>query len=521
VLYVPRNLRSRYGRLSRRLREEEGFTLVEAMAAITILSVGAFAAAQALLFGLDSSGLARQRLAARTALNQQMEQARSLNYDNLVLSDPDPGLTHATDANDPDYWVDTDAQTFDPDGAGPLAAESIVRVAGASPSLQHYQNPLHQGNTTYSVYRYVTWVDSPTDGTVAAGTDAADGNNDGADDSAGHDLKRVTLYVTWNDQFGRGVVLSTQMSLFSDGKIAYRSPAMNAPPVVSCPTATYTDDDAEEVPVTVSFTAVATDTDGSVVTATWTFGDAGTGTGLTTTHSYAAYGTYTVVNTVTDNGGGTATNANLACTVSVLDPNVGTGGPDGTVKINNGASDTSSCPSPTNYTKSTVVTLTLSNADNPNTITEMQLSNDGVSWTAKQAYTTSTSWTLVAGDGTKRVYALFYNASGLVGRRACGAITLDTTAPGAPTGLTATAVTVGTNSNVTLTWTAPAGVTDLGGYRVWRRLITSTTWTQVTCSSGTSTTCADTHKRTDSYEYYVEAYDLAGNTGVQSNHVTS
>ena len=68
-------------------------------------------------------------------------------------------------------------------------------------------------------------------------------------------------------------------------------------------------------------------------------------------------------------------------------------------------------------------------------------------------------------------------------------------------------------------WTAPAGVTDLGGYRVWRRLITSTTWTQVTCGSGT--TCTDTHKKTDSYEYYVEAYDLAGNTGAQSNHITS
>jgi len=35
-----------------------------------------------------------------------------------------------------------------------------------------------------------------------------------------------------------------------------------------------------------------------------------------------------------------------------------------------------------------------------------------------------------------------------------------------------------------------------------------------------STACSDTHKKTDSYEYYVIAYDLAGNQSAQSNHVT-
>ena len=74
-------------KVRRRLDGDEGFTLVEAMVSITILAVGAFTIAQAMIFGLGSTGLSRQRLASRAALDQQMEEARALNYDNLVLSD--------------------------------------------------------------------------------------------------------------------------------------------------------------------------------------------------------------------------------------------------------------------------------------------------------------------------------------------------------------------------------------------------------------------------------------------------
>src|SRR5438876_749505 len=149
---VARRFRNRLTRL----RDEEGFTLVEAMAALSILAIGIFAAAQALTAGLLTTGLSRQRLAARSALDQQMEDARTLNYANLVLSDASP-LSHSTTPTNPDYWVDQ-TQTFDPDGSGPLSPEPLVRVAGASPALQHYQNPLVVGSTTYTVYRYVTWV---------------------------------------------------------------------------------------------------------------------------------------------------------------------------------------------------------------------------------------------------------------------------------------------------------------------------------------------------------------------------
>jgi hypothetical protein len=91
---------------------------------------------------------------------------------------------------------------------------------------------------------------------------------------------------------------------------------------------------------------------------------------------------------------------------------------------------------------------------------------------------------------------------------------------GSPTSLYVSASsTSGSNKNLTLSWTAPTGVTDLGGYRLYRRIITSSGAFSLVCDTS-SISCSDTHKKTDSYEYYVIAYDLAGNQSAQSNHIT-
>jgi type II secretory pathway pseudopilin PulG len=489
-----------------RLQDEGGFTLVEAMAALTVLAIGIFGAAQAMTIGLSTTGLSRQRLAARAGLDQQMEEARALNYDNLVLSDPDPGLTHSTDPTNPDYWVDTAAQTYDPDGSGPLTPEPLVRVAGASPALQHYQNPFVVGSTTYTIYRYVTWVDSPTDGLGAA--DKADGNGDGIAEGT-HDEKRVTVVVTWTDEFGRTPVNQTQSSIFTDGKIVYKAPSLNTPPSVSCPTVTAISDK------TVTFSGVASDSDGTIASISWTFKDGtgatlGTAAGSTVTYTFPGYATYSIVNTVVDNGGGSASNASLSCTVTTVDPTGGNGGPNaGTIRIAN--------DSP--YTNTTIVTLNISKGAGT-APTQMAFSNDGTTWSSKVAYSTTASWTLVTGDGTKTVYARFYDSSGLYSALMSDTITLDTTAPAAPTILQVSASsTSGPTTNLTLAWTAPTGVTDLGGYRLYRRIITSTGAYSLVCDTA-STSCTDSHKKTDSYEYYVIAYDLAGNQSAQSNHIT-
>jgi type II secretory pathway pseudopilin PulG len=496
--------------MRRRLRDESGFSLVEAMAAITVLAIGIFGAAQAMTIGLSTTGLSRQRLAARSGLDQQMEEARALNYDNLVLSDPDPGLTHSSDPSNPDYWVNTAAQTFDPDGSGPLSAEPIVRVAGASPALQHFQNPFVVGSTTYSVYRYVTWVDSATDGTGTS--DAADGNSDGVSDASGHDEKRVTVVVVWTDEFGRTPVNQSQSSIFTDGKIVYKAPTINHPPTVSCPTATVSGK-------TANFTSVASDSDGTIASVSWTFKDGagtvlGTATGATATYTFPSFNTtYHVVNSDVDNGGGTSTNSSLNCTVTTdVDPSSGNGGPNaGTISISNGAT----------YTNTTIVTLNIAKGSG-SAPAKMRFSNDGTTWGALVAFGTTASWTLTTGDGTKTVYARFYDSTGtLYSALMTDTITLDTSAPGAPMNLLVSSTsTSGQTKNLTLAWTAPVGVTDLGGYRLYRRIITSTGAFSLVCDTA-STSCSDSHKKTDSYEYYVIAYDLAGNQSAQSNHITA
>jgi type II secretory pathway pseudopilin PulG len=485
--------------LRRRLEGEGGFTIIEAMVSITILAVGAFAVAQASIFGLSSTGLSRQKLSSRAAVDQQMEEARALNYDNLVLSDVAP-IPHSSDPNNPDYWVNQNAQTFDPDGSGPLAAEPLVRVAGASPALAHYQNPLIDGATTYEVYRYVTWFDSPQDGLGV--NDQADGNGDGVSDANGHDAKRVTVVVVWNDELGRGSTQLSESSLFADGKILYKQPTKNVPPTVGCPTTSVSDK-------TVTFTANDADSDGSIASVTWNFGDGQTGSGASVTHTYASYATYTVVNTVTDNGGSTASNSAAGCTVTTVSPVAGNGGPDGTVVVNGNAA----------YTNTASVTLTLAKSAGPNPAT-MILSNDNSTWLGPYAWATSYPWTLTSGAGTKTVYVRFYDSSGKFGAIATDTIILDAVAPSTPTNFTkASTTTLGQNATVNFTWTA---VTDsaLGGYRVYKRLITSTGAYSLVCDT-TSTACSDTHKQTDTYEYYIVAYDLATNVSAGSTpHLT-
>jgi hypothetical protein len=100
--------------------------------------------------------------------------------------------------------------------------------------------------------------------------------------------------------------------------------------------------------------------------------------------------------------------------------------PTGAITVNSGAASTNT----------TNVTLTLSCSDT-NGCSQMQFSNDNVSYSAAEAYSATKAWTLMSGDATKTVYAKFKDTPGNWSAACSDTILLDTTAPtttASPTG---------------------------------------------------------------------------------------
>lgn len=117
--------------------------------------------------------------------------------------------------------------------------------------------------------------------------------------------------------------------------------------------------------------------------------------------------------------------------------------PTGTVSINNGAV----------YTTNTSVSLSLSANDGGSgmgTGAQMKFSNDNTNWSTPEAYSTSKTWTLSSGNGTKTVYAKFKDVAGnWMTNPVSDTIILDTTAP------IISSVTAGsiTDNSAVITWT--------------------------------------------------------------------
>ena len=89
-----------------------------------------------------------------------------------------------------------------------------------------------------------------------------------------------------------------------------------------------------------------------------------------------------------------------------------------TIVINSGAA----------FTNNLSATLNLSSIVGDG-VSEMQFSNDQVSWSDPETFALSKDWTLSSGDGTKTVYARFRNALGWSAAVVKGTILLDTISP--------------------------------------------------------------------------------------------
>lgn len=131
-----------------------------------------------------------------------------------------------------------------------------------------------------------------------------------------------------------------------------------------------------------------------------TFGcrmDAGQFAPCTSPASYSGLsdGVHTFEVAATDRAG------NTDPTPSAYSWTVDTTAPTGGITINGGDP----------YTTGASVTLGLPASDAYG-VAEMQLSNDGASWTAPEAYSAQRAWTLIAGDGSKTVYVKYGDVAG-------------------------------------------------------------------------------------------------------------
>ncbi|TEU16732.1 MAG: PKD domain-containing protein, partial [Anaerolineales bacterium] len=126
--------------------------------------------------------------------------------------------------------------------------------------------------------------------------------------------------VSWSWDFGDGVTspdqspvhtyaaggtYTTTLTVTDDGgATAMTSQAVTVSPANQSPTAGF---GYATSGLTVDFSDQSTDADGSIVSWSWDFGDGGTSTDQNPSHTYAAGGTYSVILTVTDDFGATAT----------------------------------------------------------------------------------------------------------------------------------------------------------------------------------------------------------------------
>jgi prepilin-type N-terminal cleavage/methylation domain-containing protein len=148
---------------------DDGFTLIESIVALSLAVIIFMALTFALIGGVHQVLLSQQNQQAGDILNQAVEKARAITYDNLLMqtSDLDVGETGRAPALSVGKYNPSNDSTS---GAG-LEPLAVATVGGLVPHV----TTVTQNGGTYTVKRYVTL---PTDATGAV-------------------YKRLTVVVSW------------------------------------------------------------------------------------------------------------------------------------------------------------------------------------------------------------------------------------------------------------------------------------------------------------------------------------
>jgi prepilin-type N-terminal cleavage/methylation domain-containing protein len=168
-------------------KDERGFTLLELVVALTLISTVALGFSLTVGSGFRTIAVARQRQTASDILSARIEHLRNIPYEEVALSSQP---VHASDSTDPDFFVANDGTTYDVDGDGTLEA-LIVDVDHGS--VLHFEDPVQVSSTVMRIYQYVTWVDDP----AVAGT---------------QNYRRVTVVAQFKAPAANGVNQMVRMS---------------------------------------------------------------------------------------------------------------------------------------------------------------------------------------------------------------------------------------------------------------------------------------------------------------------
>ena len=179
--------------------------------------------------------------------------------------------------------------------------------------------------------------------------------------------------------------------------------------------------------------------------------------------------------------------------------------PTGSITINNGDA----------YTTSTSVTLTLTASDATSGVYQMRFSNDGITWTDWEDYTTSKSWTLTPGDGTKTVYYQIKDNAGLISETYTDTIVLDTTIPNIQTPTREPADDIQPDQSVKVSVNVTDATSQVKNVTLYYTINDGETWTDLPMNHTASNLYEATippQQADTTVRFKIVAYDHAENT---------
>lgn len=176
--------------------------------------------------------------------------------------------------------------------------------------------------------------------------------------------------------------------------------------------------------------------------------------------------------------------------------------PTGTISINSNAA----------YTNNRIVTLTLSCTDNESGCGQMEFSEDGLTWSAWEPYTSNKSYTLPNVEGTKTIYVTYQDNAGNISNSLSNSIVFDKTYPKISS---VTKSNVSTNS-ATISWATDESANSLVDYGTSTSYGSSTTLDTNLISSHIMVISGLTPSTT--YHFRVTSKDIAGNVTLSGDN---